>query len=84
MCQEVEVRTPTGSAMCGSVRELAAFFSVLVEHRDARLGDATPPSVDREATHCLCPIDVSASATASGYRVVDDRGFCPEFIVEKI
>ena len=62
-----------------TVRELARHFKVIVP--GSHLDRST--RINRMATHCLCPVDVIASAEASGYRVVAEPGLCPDVIVEK-
>lgn len=61
---------------CGSVRELARWFPVIVpDNRDLRPGEYPTPTIDRAAEHCLCPVDIQASATASGYSCEPDAGY---------
>ena len=77
MCTDVEIRRKgMRSVYADTVRDLAVYFKVIVPvARGAR--------IYRRASHCLCPIDLIASAEASGYRIIDEPGFCPDVIVEK-
>lgn len=81
MCIEVEIRRKgLRSLYVGTVRDLARHLRVIVP--GAHLDKSA--RVNRMATHCLCPVDVRASAERSGYRMVDEPGFCPDFIIEKV
>lgn len=60
---------------CGTVRDLARWFDVLVEHDPDR-------RVDRMASHCLCPIDIVESARLSGYSAAPDDRYM-DFIAVK-
>lgn len=53
-----------------NVRSLQRIFRVLVPSRTDGLYSCNAQS--RFATHCLCPVDVPASAAASGYDCVWD------------
>jgi len=63
-----------------TVRDLARHLRVIVP--GGHLDRST--RVNRMATHCLCPVDVRASAERSGYRVIDEPGFRPDIIIEKV
>ena len=79
MCTEVEIkRKGLRSIYIRTVRDLARHLSVIVP------ADKTTGRINRMATHCLCPVDVNASAEASGYRVVAEPMFCPDIIIEKV
>lgn len=83
MCTEIVIRRKGLRPLyIETVRDLARHFRVLVP---ASYGDGrTARKVNRMATYCLCPIDVRESAKRSGYRIVEEPGFCPDFIVEKM
>lgn len=79
MCTEVEIRRRgLRSLYVDTVRGLSRHLRVIVPD------DRTRGKVNRMARHCLCPVDVAASAKRSGYRVVDEPGFSPDFVIEKI
>lgn len=60
---------------CGSVKELARWFSVIIpDNRDLRPDEFPTPKIDRMADHCLCPIDILSSAKESGYLCEWDDG----------
>ena len=81
MCTEVEIRRPGMESLhATTVQELAQHLRVLVP--GLHLDPTT--KIDRTATHCLCPIDISESARLSGYEVVDVPWDSSEIIIQKI
>jgi hypothetical protein len=62
---------------CGSVRELARWFDVLVRDKNY-----PKTKIDRMASHCLCPIDIQESAKLSGYTAEPDDS-CMDYIATK-
>ena len=81
MCTEVEIRrTGMRSLYCGSVRDLARHLRVVVPvHYDTH-----SRNLSRMATHCLCPVDIHASAEASGFRVVaEPYRIHPDIVIQK-
>lgn len=62
---------------CGTVRELARWFDVMVPEKIY-----PNKRVDRMARHCLCAIDIVESARLSGYRAAPDDNYM-DFIAEK-
>ena len=81
MCTEVEIRRPgLRSLYVGNVRDLSRHLRVIIA--GAHLDPHT--KISRMATHCLCPVDVRASAEASGWRVVSEpMSTHPDIIIER-
>lgn len=78
MCTIVEIRRPGLRPLTlGSVRELARHLKNIVSANPEK-------TIDRMAEHCLCPVDIKASAEASGYEVVAEP--CtgdPDIIIQR-
>ena len=82
MCTEVKIeRRGLRSLYASNVRELARHLRVIVP--GSHLNKST--RINRMAQHCLCPVDVEASAKASGYEVVQGygEGFLPGVVIRK-
>lgn len=67
MCTQVFIEGHGRHIECDSVRALTRFFPVIIECSYRERRNIRP--LRRMATHCLCPVDVEASAKASGYDV---------------
>lgn len=69
MCMGVIIRREGQRDIhCGSVRELARWFTaILPSNDDLQSGELPTPRIDSMAEDCLCPVDIPASAKTSGY-----------------
>lgn len=84
MCTEVEIRRPgMRSLYVSTVRELARHLHTIVD-ADYRGRPKSERRTNRMAEHCLCPIDIRESAKRSGFTVVDEPGFCPDIVIQKV
>ena len=83
MCSEIAIRRPgmRWDTYVSTVRELSRHFRVIVHHSD-HLKSTRP--FRRMADHCCCPVDIHASAQASGYDVIDEpMQMHPDWVVQK-
>lgn len=81
MCTVVWMRHAGRVTELGNVREFARAVGAVVETRyDGQLRSKRP--LHRFADHCLCPVDVEASAKAGGWELEPTDGF-PDYMLRR-
>ena len=81
MCTVVWMRHAGRVVELGNVRDFTRAVGALVEHHDPQRPRSQRP-IRKFATHCLCPIDIEASAKAGGWELGPTDGF-PDYMLRR-
>jgi hypothetical protein len=82
MCTTVWMRRSGRVIELDNVRDFARAVGPIVQSKDPRWPLSMVNPVGRFATHCLCPIDVEASAKAGGWEMEPTDGW-PDYMLRR-